>query len=81
MGICSEKLISVRSEIAQDLEEICSECECDMNTVLTDLMNAMGGKDGAIIKIYHAHHAAQDDDELPDPLFHSEQEVLMDEED
>jgi hypothetical protein len=81
MSSYAEKLISVRGDIAQDLEDICSESECDLNTVLTDMMNAMGGKDGAVIKIYHAHHAAQDDDETPEPLFHPEQEVRMDDED
>jgi len=45
------------------------------------MMDAMGGKDGAIIKIYHAHHAAQDDDELPEHPFHPEQEVWSGDED
>ncbi len=74
----SETLISVRSDVAKDLEYICTESECDIHTVLADLIAHMGDKDGAVIQIYHAHHAPKNDLEMPTALHHPEQEVLSD---
>lgn len=69
----SEKLISVSAALADELDEICVESECDINTVLTYMIAALDDKDGAIIRIYHAHHEPKDDDELPtEPLPYNE---------
>jgi hypothetical protein len=70
-----ETLIAVRSDVAEDLEYICTESECDIHTVLADLIAHMGDKDGAAIRIYHTHHQPQDDLEGPSILHHPEQEV------
>lgn len=81
MAFPSETLLSVRSDVAKTLDTICGESECDLTTVLNDMIAHMGGPEGAIIQIYHAHHAPQDDDTLPEPLVDPEPAFFGDDDD
>lgn len=56
-----EKLVSLDESIARDLEYIAAESDCSISTVVDDLIKQSGGREGAAIYCYHAHHAPQDD--------------------
>lgn len=76
-----EKLLSVEESLAQELEAISAESECSLNVVLRDLIEHMGGKEGAIINIFHKHHEPQDDDVVPPLVINPEPFVLSSDDD
>jgi hypothetical protein len=66
MSSTQKDVIGTSSKIAQELEQICTESECDMDTVLAELIAYMGGPELAATKIYHRHHAPNDELRRPD---------------